>query len=129
MSNLSHIHFVVLGALLGLGGCATPGAGFPSDAQPIAAQALHERLASRAFTARVAGGATWEIRYEANGRMQMTVSNGMADAGRWRTEDNRLCVDFDGKFPSGCSEVRADAKQLYLKRASNGEIVALTPKP
>lgn len=110
-----------------LAGCATPT--FAPEAQPVTAKALQERLAGRTYTARIANGIGWEMRYEPQGLMHMTVSNGTADRGRWRTEDNRLCVDFEGQFPSGCSEVRADAKQLYLKRASNGEIVALTPKP
>lgn len=108
-----------------LGACAS----FPPEAQPIPAKALQERLAGKTYTARVANGVGWEMRYEANGRMQMKVSNGTSDGGRWRTEDNRLCIEFEGQFPSGCSEVRADGKQLYLKRASNGEVVALTPKP
>ncbi len=80
-------------------------------------------------TARMANGVGWLMRYEIDGRINMEVSNGTADKGRWRAEDNRLCVDFEGKFPSGCSEMRADASRLYLKRGSTGEAVALTPKP
>ncbi len=110
-----------------LAGCATPT--FAPEAQPVTAKALQERLAGKTYTARIANGIGWEMRYEPQGLMHMTVSNGTADRGRWRTEDNRLCVDFEGKFPSGCSEVRADASWLYLQRGSTGEIVVLTPKP
>ena len=76
---------LVVSALLGLGACATPGTGFPPVAQPIPAKALQERLAGNTYTARVASGVGWEMRYEANGWMQMTVSNGPSDGGRWRT--------------------------------------------
>lgn len=117
------------GALVLLGACTSIPHTFAPEAQPIAAKSLQDRLAGKTYTARVANGIGWEMRYEASGRMQMTVSNGTADGGRWRTEDSRLCIDFEGSFPSGCSEVRADAKQLYLKRASTGEVVVLTPKP
>ena len=96
---------LILSASLGLGACAAPGDGFAPEAQPKLAKALQETLAGKTYTARLASGIGWEMRYEANGRMQMTVSNGTADGGRWHTEDNRLCVDFEGKFPSGCSEV------------------------
>ncbi|WP_310565668.1 hypothetical protein [Hydrogenophaga sp.] len=110
-----------------LAGCATPT--FAPESQPVTGKALQERLAGKTYTARIANGIGWEMRYESQGLMHMTVSNGTADRGRWRTEDNRLCVDFEGKFPSGCSEMRADANRLYLKRGSTGEIVVLTPKP
>jgi hypothetical protein len=111
--------------LIGLTACAS----FPADSQDITAPALQSRLAGKTYTARTANGVGWETRYEADGRMNMRLSNGSTDQGRWRTEDNRLCIDFEGQFPSGCSEMRADAQRLYLKRGSTGEIVALTPKP
>jgi len=117
------------GALVLLGACTTTPVTFAPEAQPITAKALQERLAGKTYTARAANGIGWEMRYEASGRMQMTLSNGAADGGRWRTEDSRLCTVFDGNFPSGCSEVRADAERLHLKRASNGEVVILTPQP
>lgn len=109
--------------------CAAPSASFSPEAQPISAQALQQRLAGMTYTARTANGMGWEMRYGSDGRMSMSVSSGESDKGRWRTEDGRLCIDFEGKFPAGCSELRADATQLYLKRGQNGEIVVLTPKP
>lgn len=118
--------YVISAALLAsLTACAS----FPTGSQDITAKDLQQRLAGKTYTARIANDVGWEMRYGTDGRMAMDVSNGTADKGRWRTEDNRLCVDFEGKFPSGCSEMRADAKQLYLKRHSTGEIVALTLKP
>lgn len=120
-------HTCVIGAalLIGLAGCAS----FPSGSEGITAQALQSRLAGKTYTGRSANGIGWEMRYETDGRVQMRLSNGTADKGRWRTEDNRLCIDFEGPFPSGCSDMRADAQRLYLKRGSTGEIVVLTPRP
>ena len=116
---------VAIGCVALLAGCAS----YPPDAHPIDAKALHERLAGKTYTARTATGMGWEMRYGPDGRLNMELSNGDADKGRWRAEEGRLCIDFEGKFPSGCSEVRADAKQLYFKRGSNNEIVVLTVKP
>lgn len=106
-------------------------ASYPPEAQPIAAKALQERLAGKAFVGSTRNGMGWEMRYGTDDRMSMDVSGSYAgsDKGRWRTEDSRLCIDYEGAFPSGCSEIRADAKHLYLKRERNGEIVKLTTKP
>lgn len=113
--------------LLVLVACVTPPA-FPPEVQPISAKELYERLAGSTYTARSANGIDWELRYEPDGRTHLSLSNGATDSGRWRAEDNRFCVEFDGRFPSGCSEMRADPRKLYLKRSSTGEIVALKPK-
>lgn len=126
-------HFVVVGCCAIAAGCAAPGSGvsrdFPPDAQPIAAQALKERLSGRSFTASQANGIGWDMNYGVDGRFTMQTSNGHSDQGRWRTEDNKLCIAFEGQFPSGCSEMRASPNRLHLKRASNGEVVALDVKP
>jgi len=118
-------------AALALTACATSPLpqSFPAEAQSIQAPALKDRVSGRTYTGRMTSGVGWEMKYAADGRFNMRTSNGETDQGRWRTEDNRLCVDFEGKFPSGCSEVRTDAKRLYLKRASTGEVVALEAAP
>lgn len=118
-------HCIVCGVAVLLTACAT----YPPEALPISAKDLQSRLAGKTYTARTATGMGWEMRYGPDGRLNMELSNGDADKGRWRAEEGRLCIDFEGKFPSGCSEVRADAKQLYFKRGSNNEIVVLTVKP
>lgn len=110
-------------------GCASPGIPLPKDfpaaATAVTAQSLKDKVSGRTYSARLANGIEWEMKYSPDGRFHMRTSNGEADQGRWRTEDNRLCVDFEGKFPSGCSEVRADVQRLYLKRGSTGEVVSL----
>ena len=118
-------HSFAVGITLVTAACAT--ANFPSEAQPMPAKALHERLSGKAFVG-YSMGMGWETRHHEDGRFQMRLTNGESDQGRWRTEDSRVCWEFEGKFPSGCSEVRADARQLYLKRVSTGEIVVMKPR-
>lgn len=119
---------ILAGSVLLLAACTTLPSAFPPEAQAITAKALQERLAGKTYRTQLAGGMQWEMQYGADGHMSMSTGKA-ADKGRWRTEDNRLCVDFEGKFPSGCSEMRADTARLYLKRSSTGEVVVLTPKP
>ncbi len=126
-------HLVMSSCCAIAAGCATPQPEvpkeFPPAAQPIGAQALKERLSGRSFTARQANGFGWEIRYAADGRFTMWTNSGHSDRGRWRTEDNRACLEFEGSFPSGCSAMRASPDRLYLKRGSTGEVMALDAKP
>lgn len=107
--------------------CASSGlpTAFPAEAQPIKADTLKERLNGRTYTGRLANGVGWEMTYAADGRFNMRTGNGDTDWGRWRTEDNRLCVDFEGKVRSGCSDVRANEKSIFLKRNSTGDVVSL----
>jgi hypothetical protein len=131
MKLLSRI--VISGCCAIAAGCATTPSdvpkNFPPDAQPVGAEALKERLSGRSFTARQANGFGWEIRYAADGRFSMWTNNGNSDRGRWRTEDSRVCLAFEGSFPSGCSVMRASPSRLYLKRGSTGEVMALEAKP
>jgi hypothetical protein len=102
---------------------------FPPDAQALSAAALQERLSGRAFTVRPARGGSADLDYGADGRYRIRLSSGESDQGRWRTEDGRTCVTYEGRFPSGCSEMRATADRLYTKRGSTGEVLVLTPRP
>lgn len=119
---------ILAGSVLFLAACTTVPSAFPPEAQAVKAKVLHERLSGKTYRAQLAGGMQWEMQYGADGYMSMSAGKA-TDKGRWRTEDNRLCVDFEGSFPSGCSEMRADSVRLYLKRLSTGEVVVLTPKP
>lgn len=129
MKATSSLMIIATGVLITACASTTLPAAFPAEALPIKASVLKERVSGRSYTGRMANGLGWDMKYAVDGRFNMRTSNGEADQGRWRTEDNRLCVDFEGKFPSGCSEVRADAKRLYLKRSSTGEVVALDAAP
>jgi hypothetical protein len=113
-------------------GCATqpevPKA-FPPEASALSAVALQDRLSGRAFTVRLARGGSADLDYGADGRYRIRLSSGESDQGRWRTEEGRVCVTYEGRFPSGCSEMRATADRLYTKRGSTGEVLVLAPRP
>jgi hypothetical protein len=126
-------YIVMSGCCALAAGCATPPSDlpkeFPPDARPIGAQALKERLSGRSFTVRLARGGAADVHYGADGRYRILLNSGESDQGSWRTEEGRACVTYEGRFPSGCSEMRATADRLYTKRGSTGEVLVLTPKP
>jgi hypothetical protein len=100
---------------------ATTRAEFPSDAQTLTAQALKDRLEGHAFKANLQDGSSWRLQFKSK-YIYVNISSGANDSGTWRTEDGKLCVEYQ-RFPSGCSEMRGSAKDLYFKRASTGEVV------
>lgn len=103
---------------------AAAGSAFPADAQELTAAALDERVRGNLFTATLPDGIGWRVDYKASGYVFVDVSNGARDSGKWRTEDGKICTDYRGRFPSGCSEMRGGPSgTLYLKRNSTGEIV------
>lgn len=101
---------------------------FPAGAQAPNAAQLAERLGGQVFTAKLANGVTWRMDYKSSGYLFFDVSTGQRDTAKWRTEDGRLCLEFRGAFPSGCTEFRTSDDRLYLKRSSTGEVVALDRK-
>lgn len=101
---------------------------FPPDAQTPEAGVLAERLRGQVFTARLANGTGWRMEYQSSGYMFADISNGARDNGKWRTEDGRVCVDYVGRFPSGCAELRLSGDTLYLKSRTTGEVVMLEKK-
>ena len=98
---------------------------FPAGAQPVAAQALKDRLSDHVFKARLQDGSGWRLQFKGN-YLFLNLSSGASDTGTWRTEDNKLCVEYQ-RFPSGCSEMRASEKEVFLKRSASGEVVRLEP--
>ena len=100
--------------------------GFPAGARALEPADLQARLKDQRFEAKLADGTGWRIMFQ-GGYMYIDVSNGARDNGPWRAENSRLCVDYRGRFPSGCNEVRDLDGNLVLRRG-NGEIVRLMPK-
>jgi len=98
---------------------------FPDGAQSPTAAQLAEQLGGRVFTAKLFDGVTWRMEYQSSGYLFLNVSTGQRDSATWRTEDGRVCLEFRGRFPSGCTEFRMRGDTLYLKRSSTGEVVAL----
>ena len=97
---------------------------FPADASPAAAGSLRALLAGNVFHVRPADGSSWRIDYRTNGYAFLDTGSGFRDSGVWRVEDGRLCTDWH-KASSGCSEARLKGSSIYIKRASNGEVVVL----
>lgn len=100
---------------------------YPPEAQVITAQALKDRLANHVFKARLFDRSGWRLQFKGD-YIYLNLSSGASDSGRWRTEDSRLCVDYQ-RFPSGCSDIRATDSAIFLKRGSTGEVVALVIEP
>lgn len=100
---------------------------FSDAAASVPAEALRERLSGKVFTVKVADGNTWRLDYKGNGYSFIDTANGFRDTGTWHTEASRLCMELR-KATSGCNEMRLKDDVLYMKRSSNGEVVALLPR-
>lgn len=100
---------------------------FPEGAQPLAADALRERIAGKVFDVKLADGTGWRIEYRGNGYYFVDTTTGFRDDGRWRIDGPRLCHEAR-KGASGCSEVRDKDGRIHIKRATTGEVIALMPR-
>lgn len=101
---------------------------WPEDAQPVSADALRQALDGRTFRARLPNGSGWRLQYQGE-YVFVDLSSGARDKGRWKTADGQLCVTYESRFPSGCSDMRAGpGGVIYLRRSSTGEIVPLRPE-
>ena len=100
---------------------------FPADAESVAADALRDRMTGKVYDAKTFDGATWRLQYQSNGYAFIDTSTGFRDSGKWRVEGSKLCSEWQ-KAPSGCSEARVKGDTVYVKRAANGEVVALVAK-
>ena len=98
---------------------------FPEAATPLNPETLKQRLAGKTFLLKPVVGA--ELRIEYQDTYAFVNVGGTSDSGKWRIEGSSVCVDWR-KFPPSCSEARLIADTIYIKRSSNGEIVALQPK-
>ena len=97
---------------------------YPPEAQTPDAAQLTEHLRGKVFSGPVANGPGWRLEFQPLGHVFTVLSNGWRDNGPWSTEGGQLCIQYMGRFPSGCSEVRIAPQTLYVKR-STGEIVTL----
>lgn len=100
---------------------------FPPNATSVSADQLKARLTDRVYGARMSDGKDWRYEWKSNGYAFINISNGYSDSGKWRVEDGKICVELT-KTGSSCSDVRLLGDVLYLKRASNGEVIELKPK-
>ncbi len=96
---------------------------FLADSTIPTDDALRAHLSGKNFNAKPAAGAAWRMQYKADGYAFINISNGYSDSGKWRVEKGQLCTDFKKTTPS-CSDTRLKNEVLYVKRVSNGEILA-----
>lgn len=120
------VGFVLLSALLPLVVTAQSApTEFPADAKALAPDALRERLAGKTLKGTLADGVGWRLEFNsANSYFYLDTSRGFRDVGTWKIQDGKLCTELP-KVGASCSEVRVDAARVYIKRTSNGEVVAL----
>jgi hypothetical protein len=100
---------------------------FPEGAISATVDQLKTRLTDRVFGAKMTNGDDWRFEYKSNGYFFLNTGRGYADSGKWRVEEGKVCAEMQKTGPS-CSEMRIVNDVLYMKRASNGEVVALQPK-
>lgn len=97
---------------------------FPEGAVVTASDDLRTRLAGKVFRIQFADGSSARIQYNTNGYAFLDTSRGFRDNGKWSIVDDKLCNEWR-QIASSCSEQRVHAGIVYLKRVSNGEIIAL----
>lgn len=115
-------------AAAGTNAKAGTGQEFPADAQVLSASELDARLRGKVYTATLANGVGWRADYKNSGYVFVNTTNGGSDTGQWRTENGKVCVQYRGRFPSGCTEMRGGAQALYAKSNANGVVTVLQPE-
>ena len=98
---------------------------WPSGAEALSPDALRQRLVGKAFIAKSVTGPDVRTEYQES-YAYINVGN-TSDSGTWRTEASAVCNEWKKLRPT-CSEIRALGEALYVRRANNGEIMALLPK-
>ena len=98
---------------------------FPADAQPLNRKAIEERLGGQVYTGTNAAGIQWRAEYKDSGYVFLNIANGARDSGTWRAEEGRVCIEYRGTFPSGCSELRANSEALYAKRDNSAAVIVM----
>jgi hypothetical protein len=98
---------------------------WPSGAEALSPDTLRERLVGKSFTAKSVTGP--DVRTEYQDTVAYINVGSTSDWGPWRTEGSAVCNEWK-KLRPACSEIRAVGEVLYVKRANNGEIMALIPR-
>jgi hypothetical protein len=98
---------------------------WPTGAQPLTPDLLRQRLIGKKFAAKPTTGP--EVRTEYQETYTFINVGDVSDSGTWRTEGSAVCAEWRKLRPS-CSEIRLVGEVLYVKRANNGEVIALLPR-
>jgi hypothetical protein len=119
----------ILLALLFVPGVIAAQAAFPTEwpngAQPLSPADLRQRLVGMTFVAQSLTSAAVRTQYQET-YAYINVGE-TSDSGTWKTEGSAVCNQWR-KLRASCSEIRAVGETLYVKRANNGEIMALVPQ-
>ena len=97
---------------------------FPADSVLTSADDLRARLGDKVFRIQFADGSSTRIQYNANGYAFLDTSRGFRDSGKWKVEGGKLCNEWR-QIASSCSDYRVHGDVVYVRRVSNGEIIAL----
>lgn len=100
---------------------------FPPDASPLDAAAIQQSLNGRSFNVVPSQGPAFRLEFQRGGYVYLNTERGFQDSGTWRAEDGQWCFDFQ-RSGKGCNLTRVKDQQIYIKRASNGEVVVLLPR-
>jgi hypothetical protein len=121
---MSILPFILLAPTFALAQVTFP-TDWPSGAQPLTAEALRQRLVGKTFVGKSATSP--ELRIEYHETYAYLNTAGISDSGKWKTEGSTVCNEWR-TLRHACSEFRAVGEVLYVKRANNGEVMALVPK-
>ena len=95
---------------------------WPSGAVALSPDTLRQRLVGKSFIAKSVTGP--DVRTEYHDTVAYINIGSTSDSGAWRTEGSAVCNEWQ-KIRPACSEIRAVGEVLYVKRANNGEIMAM----
>jgi hypothetical protein len=98
---------------------------WPSGAETLQPDALRQRLIGKSFVAKSVTGP--DVRTEYQDTVAYINVGSTSDFGPWRTEGSAVCNEWK-KLRPACSEMRVVGEVLYVKRANNGEVMALVPR-
>jgi len=99
--------------------------GFPPDAQPLAPEALRERLRGKVFHVALADGGWWRLEYR-DKQWYVNTHRGFNDDGTWHVEGSSLCGEAR-RIKLSCNPMRLAGGVLLMKR-DTGEIVKFEPR-
>ncbi len=99
--------------------------GFPADAQPLAPDALGERLRGKVFQVALADGGWWRLEYR-DRQWYINTNRGFSDDGPWHVEGSNLCSE-GRRIKAACYPMRLAGGVLLMKR-DNGEVVKFEPR-
>src|SRR6266853_3323606 len=114
MKTRAAAKFVVLGSAL----LAASGAAANEDFKKLSASQVRARLAGMELTDEV----HWREAYERDGTFK-SRGMGRTRVGKWRIQDDELCIDLGTETDSGCYEVWLAGKKVELRPTGRGLMV------